>query len=288
MGIIEIGGISIFLAFAAGVLSVLSPCLLPLVPAYLGYLTGAVIDSPKPVPVPTTTATTASVASGGGGGGSATIAVAGSLPASAAAPPSPFLHAIAFVTGFSLIFIAFGASIGLLGFFLGGNEFFIRDQQDTILKVSGGALIILGLHLSGVITIPFLLTERRLNLKAGDKVGYTRSFIVGSSFSAGWSPCIGPTLGAVLALSAASASVWQGLILLAVYSAGLAIPFLAMGLAFNSVKPVFNWLKRYMGVINYASGALLIIIGILIFTGSLINLNSLFNFGFLGDLSAEA
>ncbi|MCH8919612.1 MAG: cytochrome c biogenesis protein CcdA [Chloroflexi bacterium] len=288
MGIIEIGGISIFLAFAAGMLSVLSPCLLPLVPAYLGYLTGAVIDSPKPVPVPTTTATTASVASGGGGGGSATIAVAGSLPASAAAPPSPFLHAIAFVTGFSLIFIAFGASIGLLGFFLGGNEFFIRDQQDTILKVSGGALIILGLHLSGVITIPFLETERRLNIKTGDKVGYTRSFIVGSSFSAGWSPCIGPTLGAVLALSAASASVWQGLILLAVYSAGLAIPFLAMGLAFNSVKPVFNWLKRYMGVINYASGALLIIIGILIFTGSLINLNSLFNFGFLGDLSAEA
>ena len=288
MGIIEIGGISIFLAFAAGVLSVLSPCLLPLVPAYLGYLTGAVIDSPKPVPVPTTTATTASVASGGGGGGSATIAVAGSLPTSAAAPPSPFLHAIAFVTGFSLIFIAFGASIGLLGFFLGGNEFFIRDQQDTILKVSGGALIILGLHLSGVITIPFLETERRLNIKTGDKVGYTRSFIVGSSFSAGWSPCIGPTLGAVLALSAASASVWQGLILLAVYSAGLSIPFLAMGLAFNSVKPVFNWLKRYMGVINYASGALLIIIGILIFTGSLINLNSLFNFGFLGDLSAEA
>ena len=286
MGIIEIGGISIFLAFAAGILSVLSPCLLPLVPAYLGYLTGAVIDSPKPTPVLTTPATAAvSVASGGGG--AATITATGGLPASAA-PPSPFLHAIAFVSGFSLVFIAFGASIGLLGFFLGGNEFFIRDQQDTILKVSGGALIILGLHLSGVITIPFLETERRLNVKAGDKVGYTRSFIVGSSFSAGWSPCIGPTLGAVLALSAASASVWQGLILLAVYSAGLSIPFLAMGLAFNSVKPVFNWLKRYMGVINYASGALLIIIGILIFTGSLINLNSLFNFGFLGDLSAEA
>ena len=96
------------------------------------------------------------------------------------------------------------------------------------------------------------------------------------------------TLGAVLALSAASASVWQGMILLAVYSAGLAIPFLAMGLAFNSVKPFFIWVKRYMGIINYASGALLIVIGILIFTNSLINLNSLFNFGFLGDLSAEA
>ncbi len=281
MGIFEIGGISIFVAFAAGLLSVASPCVLPLIPAYLGYLTGSAIDSPV--------AATAATATGGGAGSTA-VATMGGGPAERARPsPSPFLHAVAFVTGFSLILIAFGASIGLLGFFLGGgNEFFIRDQQDTILKVAGGALIVLGLHLSGVITIPFLEQERRLNLKTGDKVGYTRSFIVGSSFSAGWSPCIGPTLGAVLALSAASASVWQGVILLAVYSAGLSIPFLAMGLAFNSVRPAFNWLKRYMGIINYASGALLIIVGILIFTNSLINLNSLFNFGFLGDLSAEA
>ncbi len=279
MGIFEIGGISIFVAFAAGLLSVASPCVLPLIPAYLGYLTGSAIDSPV-----------AATAATGSGSGSTAVATMRGGPAELARPsPSPFLHAVAFVTGFSLIFIAFGASIGLLGFFLGGgNEFFIRDQQDIILKVAGGALIVLGLHLSGVITIPFLEQERRLNLKTGDKVGYTRSFIVGSSFSAGWSPCIGPTLGAVLALSAASASVWQGVILLAVYSAGLSIPFLAMGLAFNSVRPAFNWLKRYMGIINYASGTLLIIVGILIFTNSLINLNSLFNFGFLGDLSAEA
>jgi len=282
MGIFEIGGISIFLAFAAGTLSVASPCVLPLIPAYLGYLTGAAIDSPQP-------ATAATAAATGGGAGGTAVATLGGGPAELTQPsPSPFLHAVAFVTGFSLVLIAFGASIGLLGFFLGGNEFFIRDQQDTILKVAGGALIVLGLHLSGVITIPFLEQERRLNLKTGDRVGYTRSFVVGSSFSAGWSPCIGPTLGAVLALSAATASVWQGVILLAVYSAGLSIPFLAMGLAFNKVRPVFNWLKRYMGVINYASGALLIIVGILIFTNSLINLNSLFNFGFLGDLSAEA
>ena len=280
MGIFEIGGISIFVAFAAGLLSVASPCVLPLVPAYLGYLTGSVVDSPVAAP--------AAAATGGGAGGTAVAAMGGS-PAERVKPsPSPFLHAVAFVTGFSLVFIAFGASIGLLGFFLGGgNEFFIRDQQDIILKVAGGALIVLGLHLSGVITIPFLEQERRLNVNAGDRVGYTRSLIVGSSFSAGWSPCMGPTLGAVLALSAASASVWQGVILLAVYSAGLSIPFLAMGLAFNKVRPVFNWLKGYMGIINYASGALLIVVGILIFTNSLINLNSLFNFGFLGDLSAE-
>ena len=281
MGIFEIGGISIFVAFAAGLLSVASPCVLPLIPAYLGYLTGAAVDSPQPVAA-------AAAATTSGRAGATTVAVGGNPSARSARGPSPFLHAAAFVTGFSLIFIAFGASIGLLGFFLGGNEFFIRDQQDTILKVAGGALIVLGLHLSGVITIPFLEQERRLNVKTGDKVSYARSFIVGSSFSAGWSPCIGPTLGAVLALSAASASVWQGVILLAVYSAGLAVPFLAMGLAFNALTPMYAWLKRYMGIVNYVSGALLIIVGILIFTNSLINLNSLFNFGFLGDLSAEA
>jgi cytochrome c-type biogenesis protein len=283
MDILDVGGISIFVAFAAGLLSVASPCVLPLIPVYLGYLTGAVIESPEPAPISATAATTV------GGGGGAAVATAGGGSHQALEPtPSPFFHAVAFVSGFSLVFIALGASVGLLGFFLGGNEFFIRDNQDTILKVAGVVMIALGLHLSGVITIPFLEQDRRLNPKVGDKVGYTRSFIVGSSFSAGWSPCIGPTLGAVLALSAASASVWQGLVLLAIYSAGLAVPFLAMGLAFNTFKPIFNWLKRYMGVINYASGALLIIVGILIFTDSLINLNSLFNFGFLDEISTEA
>jgi len=276
MDIFEVGGVSIFVAFAAGLLSCASPCVLPLVPAYLGYLTGAAIDSTTRAPV-----------AAGAGPGAASIALGGGPPAGVAGP-SPFLHAVAFVSGFSLVFIIFGASIGLLGFFLDGNEFVIRDQQDTILKVAGGALIIMGLHLSGVITIPFLDQERRINIKGGDRAGYARSFVVGSSFSAGWSPCIGPTLGAVLTLSAASASVWQGVVLLAVYSAGLAVPFLAMGLAFNTLKPAYAWLKRYMGVVNYVSGALLIVVGILVFTDSLINLNSMFNFGFLGDLSTEA
>ena len=275
MGIFEVGGISIFVAFAAGLLSCASPCVLPLVPAYLGYLTGAAIDSTTRAPV-----------AAGAGPGAASIALGGG-PQAGVAGPSPFLHAVAFVSGFSLVFIIFGASIGLLGFFLGGDEFVIRDQQDTILKVAGGALIIMGLHLSGVITIPFLDQERRINIKGGDRAGYARSFVVGSSFSAGWSPCIGPTLGAVLTLSAASASVWQGVVLLAVYSAGLAVPFMAMGLAFNTLKPAYVWLKRYMGVVNYVSGALLIVVGILVFTDSLVNLNSLFNFGFLGDLSSE-
>jgi len=146
----------------------------------------------------------------------------------------------------------------------------------------------MGLHLARVITIPFLEQERRLDAGTGGRVGYARSFVVGSTFSAGWSPCIGPTLGAILALSVASGTFLQAIILLVVYSAGLSVPFLAMGLAYNGVKPVYNRIKRYVGVVNYLSGAMLIIVGILIFTDSLINFNSLFNFGVLGDVAGEA
>jgi cytochrome c-type biogenesis protein len=136
----------------------------------------------------------------------------------------------------------------------------------------------MGLHLSGVITIPFLEQERRLDVGRGAKVGYARSFAVGSAFSAGWSPCIGPTLGAIFALAVSSGTVLEAGILFAVYSLGLSIPFLGLGLAYNSVKPFYIRAKRYMGIVNYLSGALLIVIGILIFTDSLINLNSAFDF----------
>ena len=196
-------------------------------------------------------------------------------------PPSPFLHSLSFVSGFSLVFVTFGVSLGIVGFFL-------RDQQDIILKVAGSLLIVLGLHLARVITIPWMQQEKRIEVGVGQRIGYTRSFLVGSAFSAGWSPCIGPTLGAILALAVASGTVAQAGILLAAYSLGLAVPFLSMGLAFHSVKPLYIRIKRYTGIVNYISGALLIVIGILIFTDSLINLNSLFNFGFLEDLAAES
>ncbi len=284
MGVLEIGGVSILVAFIAGLLSIASPCVLPLIPAYLGYLTGASVegvDAGRPAPA----LVHGAVLSGAGSSVGATVAVLPSREAGAAAPavrlPSPFLHALSFVSGFSLVFVLFGVSLGIVGFFL-------RDQQDIIFKMAGGSLIILGLHMAGVITIPFLEQERRLNVGAGAKIGYARSFVVGSAFSAGWSPCIGPTLGAILALAVSSGSVAQAAVLLLAYAAGLSVPFLALGLAYNGVKPVYNRLKRYMGAVNYASGVLIIIVGILIFTDSLINLNSLFNFGVLGDVSGEA
>jgi len=282
MGFAEIGGISIFIAFFAGLLSIASPCILPLIPAYLGYLTGASLEGPSSeagVPAQgeavtgagTVTSVTASAMATPGQGSAGSIKVA---------RPSPFLHAVSFTSGFSLVFILFGISLGIIGFFL-------RDQQDIIFKVSGSTLVILGLHLAGVITIPFLEAERRLDAGSGAKVGYARSFVVGSTFSAGWSPCIGPTLGAILALAVSSGTVAQAGVLLFAYAAGLAVPFLAMGAAYGTVKPVYNYVKRYIGYVNFASGALIIVVGVLIFTDSLINLNTLFNFGLLGDVSTE-
>jgi len=270
---LEIGGVSVFLAFAAGLLSCLSPCVLPLIPAYLGYLTGASLDA---VPSAARPIGVQRAAVAGGSAATATLTIGPGTTTT----PSPFLHAASFVSGFSLVFVAFGVSLGVLGYFL-------RDHQEIILKVSGTLLIVMGLHLSGVITIPFLERERRVDAPAGSRVGYARSFVVGSTFSAGWSPCIGPTLGAILGLAVSSGTVAEAGVLLLIYSAGLSVPFLAMGLAYNNVKPLYQRIRRHSGAINYLSGAMLIVVGILVFTDSLVDMNSLFNFGFLGDISAE-
>lgn len=259
MNFLDVGGVSIFVAFAAGLLSVASPCVLPLVPAYLGYLTGAALEGAAG-------GSTVAVQSSGAGG----AAVAAARPRLLAS--SPFAHSVAFVSGFTVIFVIFGVSLGLVGFVL-------KDNQELILKVAGVMLIVMGLHLAGVITIPFLDQERRLEVGEGARVGYARSFVVGAAFSAGWSPCIGPTLASILALAVSSSTALKAGILLLAYSAGLSIPFLAMGLAYNSVLPVYNRIKRYTGAMYYLSGALLIIIGILVFTDSVANLNSSFDFG---------
>jgi cytochrome c-type biogenesis protein len=180
-----------------------------------------------------------------------------------------------------LVFVAFGVSLGVLGYFL-------RDHQEVILKLSGTLLIVMGLHLSGLITIRFLERQWRADPAVGTRVGYARSFVVGSTFSAGWSPCIGPTLGAILGLAVSSGTVAEAGVLLLIYSIGLSVPFLALGLAYNGVKPIYERAKRYSGMINAVSGAMIILVGILVFTDSLVDMSSLFNFGFLGDISAEA
>lgn len=233
----EIGGISLAIAFAAGLLSCLSPCSLPMVPTYVGYLGGAT--------------------------------------ATASADRFRlmlFLHATAFMAGFTAVFVVIGASVGLVGWIL-------RDNLDLLQKAAGLLMIAFGLHLSGVLQIPGFEREARINYNPSGRVGYVRSTLVGSAYAIGWTPCIGPTLGAILTLAAASGTVWQGTALLGVYSVGMAVPFLAIALAFTTVHGFYRRLGPYLGVISFASGILLIVVGILVYTGSLANLNQYFGFG---------
>jgi len=252
----DVGGVSIILAFTAGLLSVASPCVLPLVPVYLGYLTGVSLEAPVP------SSPTGDIDEATDRAASRTM-------------PSPFLHSLAFVSGFTAVFVILGASVGLIGWVL-------RDNLDLILRVAGVVLVIMGLHQSRVITIPFLDMERRLEVGHGTRVGYVRSFIVGAAFSAGWSPCVGPTLGSIFALAVSSNTVVSASILLVVYSAGLCIPFLLMGVAYSRMQPVYRLMKRHARTISYISGAFLIFVGVLVFTDSVTRLNEYFDFGLPG------
>jgi len=234
----EIGGVSLTIAFAAGLLSCLSPCALPMVPTYLGYLSGAAVP----------------------------------VGAGNAQRRSVFYHAVGFIAGFTAVFIVIGASVGVIGWIL-------RDNLDLLEKIAGSLMILFGLHLSGVLNIPWMQREARLGYEPAAVVGYGRSFLVGGGYAVGWSPCIGPTLGSILTLAAASGTAWQGTALLAFYSLGMALPFLALALAFNSVQGFYRRLGPYLGIISVVSGALLIVVGILVYTGSLVNLNQYFGFG---------
>ncbi|HUF52999.1 MAG TPA: cytochrome c biogenesis CcdA family protein [Dehalococcoidia bacterium] len=240
----EIAGVSLTIAFAAGLLSCLSPCALPMVPTYLGYLSG--------VPSP---------------GGSQ------DAPREGAGPRlTIFYHALGFVAGFTLVFIAIGASVGLIGWFL-------RDNLDLLGKIAGVLMIFFGLQVSGILQIPWFERERRLSFEFPRSLAYARSILVGSAYAIGWTPCIGPTLGVILTLAAAEGSVLQGSALLGFYSLGMAVPFLAMGLAFNSVHRFYRRLGPFLGVIQIFSGTLLIVVGILVYTGSLAQINQYFGFG---------
>ena len=220
------GSISFAAAFGAGVLSFLSPCVLPIVPGYLGFITGMSLDELR--------------------GGTSRKAV--------------LVPALFFVTGFTLIFVLLGASATLIGAVL-------NVYQDWIARIGGILIIVFGLHLLGVFRIAPLLRERRLQL-ANSPRGYAGAAVAGAAFGAGWTPCLGPVLGGILMLAATRGSVGDGVGLLFVYSAGLAIPFLAAALLLDhflggvrKIGPWFPWVSRL-------SGALLIAVGVLMFTGS--------------------
>lgn len=215
--------LGLFVAFAAGLLSFLSPCVLPLVPSYIGFLTGMSLPEMS---------------------GRRRVAVA---------------HALLFVLGFSLIFVLLGASATALGRAL--------NYYQVWLQRIGGALIIgFGLVCLGVIKVGFLNQERRVQVEQ-KPVGYLGSALVGMAFGAGWTPCIGPVLGAILGLAATSQDLGRGMLLLAVYSAGLAVPFLVAAVALDSFLGWFQRFRRYLPWVMRVTGVLLIFVGGLMVTG---------------------
>jgi cytochrome c-type biogenesis protein len=215
--------LGIVVAFVAGVLSFLSPCVLPLVPSYIGFLNGM------------------------------------TLPEIGTRRRAALLHAFLFVLGFSLVFILLGATATALGRALGYYQVWLQR--------AGGVLIILfGLLCLGVLSARPLLSEYRMQVEQ-KPLGYLGSAVVGMAFAAGWTPCIGPVLGGILGLAATSADVTRGMLLLAVYSAGLALPFLLAAIAVESFLGWFQRFRRFLPWVMRLSGLLLIVVGGLLVTG---------------------
>jgi len=221
-------GLGLAVAFVAGLLSFLSPCVLPLVPSYVGFLTGM------------------------------------TLPEMTGRRRVALLHALLFVAGFSLVFVLLGASATALG---GALKYY----QVWIARVGGVLVILFGLVCLGVVKAGFLDQERRLQLQH-KPVGYLGSALVGVAFGAGWTPCIGPVLGAILSLAATSDSVSRGMLLLGVYSAGLAVPFLLAAVAVESFLEWFQRFRRFLPWVMRVSGVLLILVGLLMATGQFTSL----------------
>ncbi len=209
-------------AFAAGLLSFLSPCVLPLIPSYIGFITGM-------------TAEELDVHRG-----------------------TALKHATWFVAGFSIIFLVLGATASALGSFL-------LQYQLWIGRVGGVLVLAFGLYLLGVARPAFLMRERRFHL-ARKPIGYFGSAVAGMSFGAAWTPCIGPILGTILTLAAATASVAQGTALLAVYALGLAVPFMLTALALDRFLSWFQRFRPYLVWVERVSGVLLIALGVLLLT----------------------
>ena len=235
--------VSLFGAFIAGVLSFISPCVLPLIPGYLSFISGVSLEEMRGMPV-----------AAGAGGGAATVTAG----VSDAAKRQVIITSLFFILGFSLVFVALGASATVLGQFL-------MERLTILGKIAGVLLIIFGLHTMGVFRINWLLQEKRVHMQA-KPAGMVGAMIVGISFAFGWTPCIGPILSAILLVAAQQESVNQGIILLSTYSLGLAIPFLLTALAINRFFVAFSKIRRHYHTIEIVSGLLMIVIGVLIFT----------------------
>ncbi len=224
--------VTLFAALIAGVLSFISPCVLPLIPGYVSFVSGVSLEEMR--------------------GGSA---------ASDASRRQVLLTSLAFVAGFSLVFIALGASASAVGKFL-----FAR--LPLLERIAGAVIIVFGLHTMGVFRIAALETEKRVQTQKRP-AGPLGAVLVGIAFAFGWTPCIGPILGGILVVAGAKETVREGVVLLAVYSLGLGIPFLLTSLAIDKFFAVSKRIRRHYHTIELVSGGLLVVVGLLIFTHQL-------------------
>lgn len=232
--------LSIGIAFLAGLVSFLSPCVLPLVPIYLAQLVGQ------------------------------SVYQAGEYTTTSRRLVT-FSHAALFVIGFTLAFVALGATASSLGNLL-------RLYRDPLREIGGVLLVILGLHLTGILKMPFLYTQKRIEFRP-ERPSYPASFLIGLIFALAWTPCVGPILGSILVLAENTATLQSGVIMLLSYSLGLGIPFLLMGLGLNHFSYLLKKLKPCLGKIEVTTGILMITLGVVVFFNLLVYFNQYFNFG---------
>ncbi len=224
-------------AAGAGLLSFLSPCVLPLVPPYLTFIAGTTLEE---------------------------LSDTGGKPGSSRARRDVALAGLLFVAGFTTVFVALGATASVFGQA-------IRQYSDSLALLAGVVIIVMGLHFLGVFRINVLYREKRVEV--GRPVGIWGAYVMGLAFAFGWTPCIGPILAAILTVAGSEDSVGKGAVLLAVYSAGLGVPFLAAALA---VEPFFRFIskfRRHFGKVEKAMGALLVLTGVAFLTGSMQSLS---------------
>jgi cytochrome c-type biogenesis protein len=227
--------VNVFVAFAAGIFSFLSPCVLPLIPSYLSFVSGVSLDEMR------------------------------SEQAPAQVRWRVIFNSLAFIAGFSLVFVSLGASVSFLG------SFFL-DHRNAIRILGGLFIVLVGLYLIGILKLPVLQRYLQINLK--DKpAGYFGSLLVGITFAVAWTPCVGPILGAILAIAGTTADVGRGILLLAVYAGGLALPFFLSAVAVNSFFEFSRGFRRYIRAFHVAGGALLLIVGFLLITDYMTSLN---------------
>ena len=227
-----IENVTLLAAFGAGLLSFISPCVLPLIPGYLSYISGLSLDEMR---------------------GTGAVAVA---------PPAVrnrvLLSSLAFIIGFSLVFVALGASASAIWQFL-------MSRLTMLGRIAGAIIILFGLHTMGLLRIDWLYQEKRVQTTKRP-AGFVGAVLVGSAFAFGWTPCLGPILAGILAVAATQNTVGHGVRLLAAYSLGLGVPFLATALAMNRFFAAFAKIRRHYHAIEVTSGVLLVAIGVLIFT----------------------